>query len=83
MGHVRDKVGEYDLVFAWENGLVAQLFDKEKDFVIVGDKFENIDATDIRKMIVKNEDYTKLVPKSVAKYLEKIDAKQRLKKLIK
>src|SRR3989344_2789196 len=79
--HVRDKVGEYDIVFAWENGLVAQLFDKEKDFVVVGDKYQNIDATDIRTMIAKDEDYAKLVPKSVAKYLEKIYAKQRLKKL--
>ena len=79
--YVRKNVGNYDIVFAWESALNIVLFDEAGDLVVTGDKFEDIDATDVRQMMAKGLGWEKLVPKPVADYIKKHELDKRVKGL--
>lgn len=68
-------------VFFSGNTLTEQLFSEKGYKVKILPRYEKVSATQIRKMIVKGEDWTKFVPKCVAKILKRIKAKEILKKV--
>jgi nicotinamide-nucleotide adenylyltransferase len=79
--HVHNLVPPFDMVFVGEDGLVKELFEKYDDMEVkIVDKEIDINATQIRDAILKNEDWEKYVSKSTAEYLEKIDFIERIAK---
>jgi len=82
--HVRSQVPHFKKVFAGTNALVAKLFSDagfEIETTAQEDRFKDIDATEVRRRMLKNEDWRSLVPKSAVQIIEEFEGSQRIKRL--
>lgn len=78
--HVKKLIPEFDIVYTG-NDFTEELF-KEKNIKLKKIKLiPDISATEIRKRILKGNDWKELVPKEVADYIEKIDGIERIKEI--
>ncbi len=78
--HVKKIVPEFDIAYTG-NGFTEKLF-KEKDIKVRKIKLiEGINATEIRKRILHENDWKELVPKEVAEYIEKVSGIERIKEI--
>jgi nicotinamide-nucleotide adenylyltransferase len=78
--HVVSIVGKIDIVYTG-NGWVKRLFSEEGFKVEDVHMFEDINATEIRKRIDRNENWQDLVPHEVVEYLRKVDGVNRIKEI--
>ena len=84
VGLVKCSCPTFDVVFSNES-LTRRLF-KESSFdvrTIPFFKREIYSATEVRRRMLKGENWEELVPKSVARFLEKIDCVTRIRELTK
>ena len=81
--HIDSIVPKYDVVFS-NDDFTMTLFKKRGINVIEVPLLQrdNISGTNIREMIVSEKDWWDLVPEGTKKVLLKIDAKQRLSKIL-
>ena len=80
--HVQSLVPKFDIVFVGDDGIVKELFETHTDIPVkIVKKEVDICATDIRKAMLKNEDWEKHLSPSVADYIKKINAVKRIKDL--
>lgn len=78
--HVHSLVGDFDIVFTCNDGIVKKLFEKYGiNTVHIVNKEINISATEIRKAIINNGNWKKYVVKSTANYLKEINGIERVK----
>lgn len=76
--HVRKLLPNFDVVYSGSK-LIRHLFEQEKEIEVREIHLKlKISATKIREMIKNGKDYSKLVPSSIKKILEKLNAKKRL-----
>ncbi|MBU0615560.1 MAG: nicotinamide-nucleotide adenylyltransferase [Nanoarchaeota archaeon] len=69
--HVREHTRIFNTVFVGDNKLNEKLF-KEAGFkVVTSPRFFNLDATHIRELMKKGQEWKDLVPKAVAEHIEK------------
>lgn len=77
--HVQKLAPPFDVVFAGDDGLVKELFEKYTDIPVKNVKKEvDICATDIRKMMMERDNWKEWIPKACADYLEEIDGIKRI-----
>ena len=76
--HVKKTVPEFDIVYTG-NELTEKLFKKKEIIVRKIKLIPNINATEIRKRIIKGNDWRELVPEEVAEYIKKINGVERIK----
>ncbi|HIH16456.1 MAG TPA: hypothetical protein HA252_03565 [Candidatus Diapherotrites archaeon] len=80
---VRSHCPRFDVVYS-NNPLVKQLFEGEgiqsKPMV---SKLKDIDSTQVRKLMLSNGEWRKLLPKPVVDYLSSIKAVERMKAIAK
>jgi len=79
VSHVLSLVPSFDTVYT-NSALVVRLF-KERGIQVVSLPMvnrENFSGTEIRRRMLKGEDWRALVPKAVASYIEEIDGVQRI-----
>lgn len=69
---------KFDIVFT-RNPWTKRCFDRFKIPVKEHPMFGNISASEIRRMIIKNKKWERLVPKEVQKILKGINVKKRLR----
>ena len=77
--HVMNIVGSFDVVYSG-NPLVIRLFQKKKIMVKRIDEIHPYKATRTRTAVRQSRQITQDVPPIVLKYLERIDALERIKK---
>jgi nicotinamide-nucleotide adenylyltransferase len=76
--HVKSIIPNFDIVYTG-NELTERLF-REKGYEVNKIKLiPNVSATKIRDMMIKDEDWEKLVPNEVVSYIKKIDGVKRVK----
>lgn len=82
VGHVKMLTPPFTKVYSG-NYLVQQLFEEENYPVIQPPLFnrKEYSGTEVRKRILKNENWEKLVPKSVQEVIKEIKGIERIKKL--
>ena len=76
--HVKDLIKEFDIVYTG-NDLTERLFSEKEIKVKKIELIPNINATEIRRRILNENDWRELVPKEVVEYVEKIDGVGRVK----
>ncbi|MCS7135960.1 MAG: nicotinamide-nucleotide adenylyltransferase [Nitrososphaerota archaeon] len=83
VAHVKSLVPNFQVVYT-NNPLVTQLFKEAGYEVRPIDMFRRNElvATRIRKMMVEDDDWRELVPKSVVQFIDKIDGVKRLKTIV-
>ena len=82
LAYVELLIPKYDIVFS-NDPLTIQLF-QEKNIKVIQVSLENrskYSATEVRKKIIKDENWRELIPSSVAKIIDEIGGIERLKKL--
>jgi nicotinamide-nucleotide adenylyltransferase len=80
--YVQKLIPPFDIVFAGDNGLVKELFEKHTKIPVKIVNHEiDICATDVRKAIVNGGDWKKYLCGSTIEYLEKIDGISRIKQI--
>ncbi|MCL7387894.1 MAG: nicotinamide-nucleotide adenylyltransferase [Thaumarchaeota archaeon] len=83
VAHVKSLTPSFQTVYT-NNPLVTQLFMEAGYEVKPIEMFRRNEliATRIRKMMVEDEDWRALVPKSVAQFIDKIDGVKRIKTIV-
>jgi nicotinamide-nucleotide adenylyltransferase len=83
VAHVKSLTPSFQTVYT-NNPLVTQLFMEAGYEVKPIEMFRRNEliATRIRKMMVEDEDWRALVPKSVAQFIDKIDGVKRIKMIV-
>jgi len=78
--HVIKIVGMADIVFACENKNTKKLFEAENYDTVETERFFNIASTDIRNLVLKNDNkWRALVPEAVLAVIKEIDGVKRIK----
>ena len=78
--HVKKVISGFDIVYTG-NDFTEKLF-KQKDIKVRKiELIPNINATEIRKRILHENDWKELVPEEVAEYIEKINGLERIKEI--
>ncbi len=80
VGHVKKIVPEFSIVYTGNN-FTEKLFKEKKLKVRKIKLMPGINATEIRKKILNENDWRKLVPKEVAVYIENINGLERVKEV--
>ncbi|MBW2999807.1 nicotinamide-nucleotide adenylyltransferase [Candidatus Woesearchaeota archaeon] len=80
--HVKTFTPEFEIVFASDNNLTEKLFSEKGYKVVVDERFMGINATKIREMMIKGENWQELIPAETVKVIEKINGVERIKKLL-
>ena len=78
--HVEKVIPSFDIVYTG-NDKTDRLFKEKKIDVREITLIKGINATEIRKRMVKGGNWKELVPKEVAEYIEKIDGVERVKEI--
>jgi len=78
--HVKKVVPSFDIVYTG-NDKTERLFKEKKIDVRKIKLIPHINATEIRKRILHENDWKELVPKEVAEYVEKINGVERIKEI--
>ncbi len=74
--HVQRLVPSFDVIFVGEEGVVKKLFETYTNIPVkIVKKEVDICATDIRKMMKKNEGWEKYLPPACTEHLKEIDTK--------
>lgn len=84
VSHIETFTPKFELVFS-NNPLIRRLF-VEKGYTVrtIGPfNREDLQGKNIRKLMLNNEEWEKLVPEAVVRYLKKINGLQRIKEIIK
>jgi len=77
--HVRNHVPTFNVVYVGDNKLNEELFKKAGFTVKTCPRFFNIEATKIRKLIVRNDPHWKeMVPELVVEYIENNDLAKKV-----
>jgi len=75
--HVKEVVGSFDVVYTG-NDFTEKLFKEKSIEVRKVELIAGINATEIRKRILKGNDWRELVPEEVSDYIMKIDGVSRI-----
>lgn len=82
VGFLSSKVPKYDVVYAGENKMTAEIFSKAGYKIIASERINNWIAAEIRnKIINEDERWKDLMPKKVAEILIDIKGVERIKSL--
>ena len=78
--HVKKIIGKIEIVYTGNNK-TESLFKEKNIKVRKIELIPHINATEIRKRILHEEDWKELVPKEVSDYIDEIDGKERIKRI--
>ena len=83
VGHIRGITGRFDIIYCGTD-YTKELFEQQEYPIRDFGRIRQINATEIRKRMLeskKGKPWKRLVPKEVAKFIEKIDGISRIKRI--
>ncbi len=80
VGHVKNLAGIFDVVYTG-NDFTEKLFKEQGIDVRKIELIPEINATEIRKRIIKGNDWKEIVPKEVSDYIDNINGTNRIKQI--
>ena len=81
VNHVRQLTPAFNVVYAGQNQLTAELFGKAGFEIRKCERYFDLEATQIRRLMVFGKEWRHLVPKKTVEVIERIGGVNRIKKL--